>query len=163
MKNRVKILINLMVIMLIIVSGCNRVEVSRDEYEKLRGEIEVIDGITVLDIEDVISRFVYKIYSPASETDIIEGIQLLEDITTEDEYNELKTIVGEYNQGVKIDIENLTVKYSVGSNHTDNLSRAYTEFTINKGEYKQNIAIEFVFNGDGKIFKHYIWQGTIYK
>lgn len=160
-----KVLLAILILSLVVqLFGCSKKnnEITQEKYDKLKQKITLSNGLTVLELEELMMRFVYSVYNPKSEEDLKAGVDLIKDIVTESVYDELLDTV-QFNEGVVSNISNLEVRYSNGKNHSDHLSRVLCKFTLNSGGYSQNIIIEFVMNDSGKIFKYYIWNGAIRK
>lgn len=138
--------------------GCNKNDVTKEDYNKLKESITITDGLTIVDLEDKIMNFVYNVYNPSNVEDIQEGIDSIKDILTENEYNDLIS-EARYNEDVQSSVDNVTVHYLPSSNSSDGMNRVYTEFSISSDNKEQKMAIEFVLNEDSKIFKHYLWYG----
>lgn len=136
-------------------------KITMDDFKKVESDITLDCGITVLELEEKLNRFIYKVYNPQREEDILEGIQELEDIMEESEYKWLVSEASEFRGDIKTSIDNIIIKYSKGKNSTDEMARALAGLTLKVGEREQDIIIEFVFNREGLIFKHYIWKGNI--
>lgn len=140
--------------------GRNRV-VTVDDYDLARENITLNCGITVVELEDKLIKFVSNVYNPQKEEDIQDGIEIIKELLTDDQYRELVSMAGDYKPEVKSSITNLLVGYSRDQNNSDGMARGYVGFDLETDKYKQEIVLEFVFNHGGQIFKHYIWKGII--
>lgn len=136
-------------------------KVSQSDYNNIKESITLGSGLTVLELENKVMKFVYDVYNPQNEKDIAKGIEELKEVTTETEYNELISIANQYDASKQSNISDVIVKYSSKDNNNDGMERIYAELSLMVDGYKQEIAIEFVINPDNKIFKHYIWTGNI--
>lgn len=138
--------------------GCSYI--SRSEFNSMREQIAFDNEHTIDTIEDKVMKFVYKVYSPKSQKDIVEGLDLLKEISTESEYKSMVQQVGQYNPEIEMEISNVTVKYSSGEQNTDHMRHIYVEFVVYNGTVEREVLIEFIVNPNNKIINHYIWQNS---
>lgn len=141
--------------------GSNEEKITNEDYNKLKESVTIGCGMTVNELEDTMVKFAYKVYSPQKEKDIADGIGLIKEISTEAEYKELLEAAGKYDETKETSIESVVSKYSPGKNNKDHMDRVYLEFNRTVMGQSKYIAIEFVINPNNKIFKHYIWNGSI--
>lgn len=163
-KGKGRIIVSAILILLIVMQliGCSKKdnEITREKYEELKQKITLSNGMTVLELEELMMRFVYSVYNPKSREELKAGVDLIKDVVTDSVYNELIEAV-KFNAGATASLNDVVVRYSDGKNHSDHMSRIICEFTLNDGDYNQNIILEFVFNEEGKIFKYYVWHSSV--
>lgn len=153
----------LIICIALLIVGCSaeEEEITLEDFKKLKEEVTLDCGLTVLELESLMTRFAYNVYNPQKEDDIKKGIELIKGITTELEFNELLDIAGEYDPDIKNTVTNIEVKHSTKENNSDGMERVFIEVTYELEGYKQNTALEFVFNHNNKIARHYIWYGSV--
>ena len=141
--------------------GCsyNKNTITTDDYNTAKKNITLGCGLTALELKDLAFDFVQDVYNPSSSTDTIKGLDLLKPYMTNDEYNNLKSQLGSYNKSVKQTVSDMNVYFGPKEHMADHMDRLYIQFRLsgeNSSSYK---VVEFVFNGNNKIFKHYTWGG----
>jgi len=145
----------IILLLIILLTGCTKSsDITKEEYKRVQNMAKLDNGMNIIEFKDTILRFVYKVYNPQEEDDISEGLNIIKEISTTREYNELKSIA-KFNAGKRSSISDIDIQYS-GKTRT-----VYVELGLKVDNYYQRIAIEFVLNNEGKIFKHYIWTGRI--
>lgn len=138
-------------------------KITQEEYNSLKESVTLSNGKTVTELENTMVDFAYKVYYPQKESDIIDGINLIKDITTQAEYNQLVSMAGKFDDTIETSINNVVCRYSLGKYNKDHMDRIYLEFNRTVEGKSRYTALEFVINPNNLIFKHYIWVGPITK
>ena len=151
-----------MLVMLSISVGCGAdKKVTSKEYDNLKENVTLGCGLTVGEMEQIMIDFSHKVYAPRDQDDIKEGVDLLKEYLTSEEYTSLNSGVSEYKQGIKTELSDITVRICKGDYSNDGMDRVEVDFKIKYAEYNKGMLLEFVINPNNKIFKHYIWANNI--
>ena len=151
-------------VLVMMFTGCTnggKQYVTIEEYEEVKASTMLDCGLTITELEARMIKLAHKVYNPVKEGDILDGINVIKDITTEEEYRNLVNSTDNFNVGNKAKITRVSSSYSSKANNTDNMDKVILEVQLNLGGKTQNNIVEFVFNDNDQIFKHYVWQGAI--
>ena len=158
-------LILIAIVMLVVASlvGCKDKgeKVSLEEYNKMKENTTLECGVTIDELESILVKFAHNVYNPQNDTDIAKGIDRLKDIVTELEYQELLRLANQYNPDNDANITDVIVWYSTKENNSDGMDRVYLEIVMSNTGISRRTIIEFVFNPNNKIARHYIWTGEL--
>lgn len=155
-RNALKIcIIALVGLMIMGISGCSNN--NEERLEELREMYLLPNGYLPSETEDMISDALLNIYMPFDEENIIEGVEMLAPIATEQEIEDLKSEAGSYDESRRATIKNMQVSVCMPENSTDNKIKYLATFTLEAGENASNMLIEFGCNTEGMIDTHSIW------
>lgn len=142
--------------------GCGSSDISNSDYKNLKQESTLGIGYTTVELQNLMLDFVNKVYSPQSQDDIDEGLKLLEGITTESEMNNLRQMANKYDESKNGVVSSVQAYFGdEGKSTKGSFQRVFIVYTMESSKIKQTNGIEFVINGEDKIFKHYLWQGQL--
>jgi len=160
---RLKVVVWVLLGMVMLTACAKPGDVSKEMYEELVKEIEVVRGVRVDELEVMFMSFINHVYNPNTNEDIETGIALISDFLSDAVEKEFRSMIIEVDNEKNSIIRDVEVRYSVGENNGDGLPRVYTEFTLEVEGLQQKKAIEFVFNVEGEIFRYYFWEGILEK
>lgn len=152
----------LIVTIILATSGCSKQDVvTKKDYSDAKQNITLDCGVTVIELKSMMRDFITEVYAPKSEKSITDGIDTFKSYMTADEYNKLVSDAGEYKDDIKTSVSDIEIYYGTADNMSDHMNRLYATFNVKNNSYEQCKAIEFVFNQNNKIFKHYLWTSGI--
>ena len=158
--NRIKtnlIVLALALLPLTLVGCTNSV---KDEAVEENNEYILVNGKTPVEVRDKLTSAIIDIYMPLSEEDIEEGINILGELSTENEFNELKSSVGKFDETKKALVNNIDVSIGLPENMENHKMKYVVTFTIETESSAQNILMEFKCNTEGLIQSHSIWTNN---
>lgn len=147
----------IILISLIVLSGCGVNNTKDTEYSL--SELYVFEETTLKEFKDILRNFIYKLYSPSSQEDIEEALNIIKPYMTEEVFTDFKEECSSYKEDMPRNvISDLIILYGNKYNQSDSMERYYLSFNVAaEGLSSNKIRIEFKINPDGKIYLYNIW------
>ena len=117
----------------------------------------VFDEYTQNDIEDKLTNFVLKVYSPYDEEDIEEGIRGLSDIALEEEIDSLIVESGAFDENNIAEVSDIDVDIVSNTGSSTSNYMYYISFVISKDNMSQKMLLQFNCDAENKIYSHLVW------
>lgn len=162
MRNMIKVFILCSLIM-VISTGCSSADTYTEEVE-LQGRIDTMTelGVPLEDLRDDMADFIIGTYMPDEGKTKEEYIQSIVKYLTESEYRILLSEIGEYNPNVMQTVSNITIRYGIMENSSDNCDKVLCSFDLlreTKGErFEDKVIIIFSIH-NGEIDHHTVLFG----
>lgn len=155
-----KIIKNALIVLigLVMLTGCSSKNSFDKQYEAVKQDITLKNGMTQYDVEENIKQFIRYAYAPNSLEEQQEAMTMIQPLCTESEWNQLKSLF--FYKDEEEEISDMKVYYGNGSNMTDGVNREVAVFNVNydNGDRISYIMI-FNLNDLDMITSHYIIRG----
>lgn len=135
--------------------------VTKEEYLTTLGKTS-LGGNSIADIKGSMQEWVLTIYNPQSQEAIDKSYDKIAKYCTAEFIANMKLSVNPYKEGQRQSVEIKDCVIGNKEQSTDNTTKLLMTFDVKSSTLTgMSVSIEFMFNGDGKIYKHDIWAVAI--
>lgn len=149
------IAIVLSLITLFSITSCSKTPDTKEVQEE--NPYKLSNNLAPTEMISEVKAFIMSIYMPKDQEEIDNAIERFCKIATEEEINELKSTVGEYDRSKRATLSDLYISMCTPDNSSNRKYKIIATFTIKLNDMKQNILIQFNMDNSVMIESHSIW------